>query len=369
MDPKWLRQSPMVAVLVGWLWSSALWAQVMFPTDIVLARGEQQVNGGRAVMHASAPGRLDIAWGDKEGSVRYSLVDLAQRSKNEGKAVDGELACGLTHHLLGIGRDAKDVVRLGANNDKKIIEWTRGAAGKWTSNKTDIECAQYYGQVAAYAVGADGRGAVYAISDKRQAVLAQRNAMGTWNTRVLASNLPENVRGSLTLLRDGTPIVAFQTLDKPMTVSAGRPDALVTATNNSNVWFPLCITADGHDRLHLVVALHTGLIQYHRSDDGGRTFAAVSDVATSSAWGDAALLFCAASPDGTKLAAVLPTGKNGLLLATTKDKGARWTTQDLPGGKTQHAALAFDGAGELCVVYFNGDDQSLHLLSTAAAAR
>lgn len=341
---------------------------VAFATSVVIAQGAEQVNSGRAVVQAAAPGKVDIAWADKDGAVRYTLIDLAQRGRNDGKVVDGELVCGLTHHLLGIGRDTKGVVRFGANNSKKVIEWTRGEDGKWAANDTGILCAQYYGPVAAYGVGGNGLGAFYAISDKKQAMLAQRNAMGAWNIQALSSNLPENIRGSLTVLRDGTPVVAFQTLDKPMSVSAGRADALVTATTNCHVWFPLAITADAKDRLHLIVALHSGLIQCLRSEDGGKTFAAVGAVAKSSTWGDAAHISAAASPDGSRLAACIPTGRLGLLLATSQDQGATWTTQELPGGKTQQAAPAFDRDGDLYVVYFNSDDHSLRLLSTRGGA-
>ena len=47
-----------------------------------LAKGDR-VNGGRAVLFAGEPGKIDIAWTDKAGSARYSFVDLTQRGTRE----------------------------------------------------------------------------------------------------------------------------------------------------------------------------------------------------------------------------------------------------------------------------------------------
>lgn len=339
-------------------------ATLQFPTDIVLAQGDAQVNGGRAVLYAGEPGKIDIAWADKDAGLRYTAVDLTQRQTRDGRVIDAEPVCGLTHHILGIGRDAKGVVRIGANNGKNINEWTRTDSGKWQHSSTKVTCAQYYGAVAAYSLGANGRGAFAVIDAQKQAVIVQRNSTDEWVTDVLATNLDNVARVSIAVLNDGAPVAAFQRLNPSGDILVGSPKGVAIGTSNAHRYFPLAIAADAGDRLHMIVAHHTSLIRYHRSNDKGKTFADVAELARSANYGDAAYLAAAASPDGKRVAALLPTGKNGLTLVTLHGGAAR-AEHDLPGGKTQHAAVGYDRAGELYVVYFNSDDKTLRLRSTA----
>ena len=55
----------------------------------------------------------------------------------------------MTHAIYGIGR-LGDAVRIGLNNSKKLVEWTRGPDGKWTASETGVEAIGYYGQIAGY---------------------------------------------------------------------------------------------------------------------------------------------------------------------------------------------------------------------------
>lgn len=363
-----LRSRPLLAVAFLALLNlgNVALGQVALPLDIVLAKGEGRVVGGRAVLAAGEPGKVDIAWADKDGSARYTFVDLTQRATREGKVIDDEFICGLTHHMLGVGRDSKGVVRFGANNTKQIIEWTRSPEGKWTASDTKTVCAQYYGPVAAYTVGAKGEGAFFVLDEKNQALAVTRNPAGEWASEVLAKNLDPVTRAAATTLSDGTPIVAFQRLDSGFNLLVGPPAALTTLPANANRYFPLAIVPDAADNLHLVIAQHTGSIRYFRSTNKGKSFTDVAELAKSANYGDSAYLAAAVSPDGKRLAAVLPTGKSGLELVTLRPDGTR-VSQELPGGKTQQAAIGYDKAGELYVVYYNDQDKALHLLSTAVS--
>lgn len=347
-------------------------AEVGFGKPVVIAKGDRAKHSA-LMLDVTSPDTADIAWADNDGSTRYTRWE-AKSDKAGGLVIDGEVVCGLTHNVLGIGRDAKGVVRIGANNSKKIYEWTRGEDGKWVSNDTGVVCKQYVGQVAGYALSRkDGVGTFLVLSEQNQMVLATRtpgvaggekDKASGWDTKVLAEKLDDMVRASISTNSTGEPVVAYQSLKAPSKAVAGKLKSLGDLGEQSNSWYPLAIAPDENGKLHAVVSLHIGAINYYSSKNGGKTWIADASLATSSNYGDGSYMALAVTPNGNRLAALVPTGEKGVSLATSKDHGDKWELQTLPGFVGPRAALTFDKAGTLYVAYFNGDDKQLVLLKS-----
>lgn len=351
-------------------------AEVGFGKPVVIAK-EDRARAGVVMIDVASPDTADIAWVDASGGTRYTRWEGAKADTNGGLVADGEQVCGLTHNVLGVGRGAKGVVRIGANNSKRILEWTRGDDGKWTSSDTGVVCKQYYGQVAGYAVSRkNGVGTFLVLSEQNQMVLASRtpgvvgpsggdkDKAAGWDTKVLAEKLDDMVRSSLAVTSAGEPVVAYQSLKAPSKAVAGKIASLGDLGDQSNSWYPLAIAPDENGKLHAVVALNIGAINYYSSKNGGKTWVADASIAKSSSYGDGSYLAMAVAPNGNRLAALVPTGAKGVSLATSKDHGNSWELQTLPGFVGPRAALAFDKAGTLYVAYFNGEDKQLVLLKS-----
>jgi len=336
-------------------------AEVQFDRVIVIA-GDDQANTAMVALDAFEPGKLDIAWRHKDGSTRYTLWDREELAKNDGKVVDGEVVCGLTHCIYGLSRD-QGVVRIGANNHKALIQWTRGEDGKWTESRTGVTAVAYYGAIGAYdANPLTGRGAFYGLNDQNQSVYVAEREDGTWDAQILRENQKPNTRGSFTFTSRGEPVVAYQILQEPAVLAAGKVGAVKVGIAPSYDWYPLDVAADTSGKIHLGVATHIGATTYYVSADGGETWTG-SGIYDSATYGDAPAIRIAASPEGRMIAVVFCDFRNNALhLATSADGGQNWAIQDLPGGGGQFPDVAFDKQGALYVVYFQGGENKLKLL-------
>jgi len=97
---------------------------VVFARDLVVAPAGR-TNQGMLAIDVPASGQVAIAWRDSDGCARYSFIDLSGKEPQHSKIIDGEPVCGFMHVMLGIRRDNKGVVRIGLNNHRKLIEYTR----------------------------------------------------------------------------------------------------------------------------------------------------------------------------------------------------------------------------------------------------
>lgn len=316
--------------------------------------------GPKVEMIASEPGKLDIVFASNDASARYTRWELAQRdTENEGRVIDAEPIVGLTHDYLGIGR-SKDKLSVGLNNSKKLLMWTRGEDGKWTSSDSGVLSATYAGQTGGFDVDpSSGRGGITTITQEGQRVVALQQEDGTWKTRVLEEALETVTRGDFAYSRIGRPLVAYQRLGGGTATVAGDIDNFGVAFEQCHRWFPLSIATDAKKGVHLLVVVHTGMTLYRHSSDGQAWDAPVI-ISKSGDYGDAAFCDIAASPDGRQVAALF-TVKNKLNIATSNDTGKTWELTELPGAGAQDAAICFDPRGVLYVAFYTAEDKTMHL--------
>ena len=341
-------------------------AQLAITKAVVIAE-EGKANTGLLAIDVPAPGQVAIAWRDAKGATRYTLVDLAKSEQNDGKVIDGEQVCGLTHHILGIRRDDNGVVRMGLNNGKKLIEWTRQANGKWIASDTKTVSAGYYGATARYDVNRKtGRGAFIAVNDEKCSVLLTGNEEGQWQSAVLEEEQNPVTRGALVINPAGIPVVAYQVLKGQGIIKAGTMATASAVTRQAVQYFPMAITANAAGTLYLVVAVNGTLVECYSSADDGASWKRIGQVAKKATNGDAAYLAAAAAPKGRTLAALIAdsSAPSGCQLAISTDAGATWQQFSLPGAMVQCADLGFDENGDLYVAYFHSDDKVIYLLTT-----
>jgi len=357
MKRRWMAVSAGVCFMVALVSAQAA---VEFEHEVVIA-GPENVKGGLVAVDASAPGEVDIAWRHANGSTRYTRWVRERADENQGKVVDGETVCGLTHCIYGISRD-EGTVRIGANNHKRIIEWTRQEDGTWEASPTGVTAPQYYGAIGAYDVNPlTGRGGFYVLDNQGQSVYVARQEDGSWKVQVLQTNQKPNTRGSFTFTPAGDPVVAYQVLRKPAVLVAGKVGQTTAGIAAAYDWFPLDVAADEEGGIHLAVARHIGATDYHVSTDGGQTWKSFL-ILDSATYGDAPAIRIAVAPGRRMVAVVLSDRSGALHLATSTDGGQTWELQPLPGGRSQFPDVAFDSAGALYVVYFDGESKQLKLL-------
>lgn len=332
-------------------------AEVRFAQDVPIAVHGRERAGLTAI--AVTGEQVDLVWLDEQGRTRYAAWHATQPAT---QPAEPEIVAGLTHAIYGIGRRGEQV-SVGLNNSKRLTEWTRGADGRWTEAEAGGDAGAYYGQIGGYAVNPrSGLGGFIVTSAAGETVVLLENDRGEWKRQVLAKGQEPVTRAAFTFTPRGTPVVAYQALGDKPTVRAGAPASAGNATLDAHKWFPLDIAADGEGVLHLVVALHTGAINYYRSRDGGATWTPEAMVAPRSTYGDGAFLQAAVSPDGRVLAALIPAGVHGLQLAVSRDGGKEWETQDLPGYKGQRGGIAIGAKHALYLGLQKEEDKSVHLL-------
>ena len=353
-------KAPVVAMWLACVLGAPAFAAVRFDHEVVIA-GEDRVKAGAVAVDAPAAGKLDIAWRAVKGQTRYTRWDREQLADRDGKVIDGETVCGLTHYVYGISRD-QGVVRIGANNSKRLTEWTRNEDGTWAEERAGVTASNYYGAIGRYdANPQSGLGAFYVVSEKNESVYVAEQQEGGWEVEVLHDNQKPNVRGSFTFTAAGEPVVAYQVLGTPGMVVAGKVGATAIAVGETYVWFPLDVTADPEGGLHLGIGMHTGSTEYCFSGDGGESWRRTR-VHSGGSYGDAAAVQIAAGPRGRSLAMLFGDKAGALRLAVSTDGGENWTDQPLPGARLQSAGVAFDSAGALYVVCFDGEAKQLRLL-------
>ena len=347
-------------------WSIPVLAAVPFASDIVIAGREKKAQG-RFSLDVPAPGEVIIAWMDQNSTVHYSQIDFGKSGAQPGLVIADEVVCASAHQILGLRQDNAGVVRLGLNNGKFQVEWTRGENGKWSAFNTEVQAAQYYAALGGYDVNRrTGLGAFLTLDSEQRSVLIYKDEFDQWRRKVLARDQSPISRGAITMTPAGEPAVAYQMLNsQPTMIKAGLPAKLGQATNQANTYYPLAITADV-DTLYLIVALNIATITCYTSIDDGATWTQAGQLASRSSYGDGAYIAAAAALRGGKVAALIPDGtvEEGYALAVSTDSGRTWECQTLPGASTQSASLGFDAVGELYVVYLNEKDKAVHLLTT-----
>jgi len=361
-----MRYLQFIGLLTVLVCSLPLPAAITFTGDMIIASKEKKAQG-RFGLDAPAPGDVIIAWMDQNSAVHYSRIDFGKPGTKPVLVNDGEVVCASAHQILGLRRDNTGVVRLGLNNGKYQVEWTREENGKWSASNTGVQAAQYYAALGGYDVNRQtGLGAFFTLDSEQRSVLIYKDEFDQWRRKVLARDQSPISRGALTITPDGEPAVAYQMLNsQPTMIKAGLPEKLGQATNQANTYYPLAIAADA-DTLYLIVSLNVASIICYTSKDGGATWTQAGQLASRSSYGDGAHIAAAAALRGGKVAALIPDGtvEEGYALAVSTDSGRTWEKQTLPGASTQSSSLGFDADGELYVVYLNGNDKAVHLLTT-----
>lgn len=346
--------------VVAYFAAAAAHAQVAFDRTVVISAeggGEVQIDA------SSEPGVVDIAW--KTAGLQYTQW-RADSQENDGKVIDGERVAGTTHLIMGISRD-DGVVRIGANNSKRLFEWTRGDEGGWSHTDSGARMGVYYGAAGGYDANPEtGLGGFTGINAEGQRYVTLEQPGGTWETHVLIEG--ENVlgRGDFVFDSEGNPVVAYQALKiTPQQTYAGRLGSLGTTATGAYRYFPLAITADHDGGLHLLIARHTGQTVYTSSDDGGENWSTPVILAKEGIYGDPAHVAVAASNDGQQIACLFAI-RPGLQLAYSSDGGESFSVQPLPGARVQLPGVAFDAEGTLYVVYKDEQALKLHVATPMA---
>ena len=348
--------------------TQAVGSGVVLTTGVTIDGG---VTYGRIAINAYAPGAVDLAYA-KGGVVYY-------RDWTDGTTGPIETVGGQADDIMGIARH-NGVVTVGMNTGGSIKEATRGS-GSWTMSDTGITNPRLQPPGGAYAIDpTTGHGAFVTYETGTEKVLfINETSPGSWTTGDLddsgdSSGVSFGQFNSLLFTPTGTPIAAYKTTG-PTAIKAGAvPSPVGAVTTVDTTAYGLRHTAlarapDG--TLYLLDNVSNTDTRLYTSDDDGSNWTHVGPIINVGKSGEFHDYRIAVSPDESLIAALVydSTGSGAkLTLATSRDRGASWHHQDLPGDPgPQIGDVAFDPEGRLFVAYYRASGETgLRLVATSA---
>ena len=356
--------------------AQAMGSGVALTTDVPIASGSA-VSNGRIAINAYAAGAVDIAWAG-EGTVRYSNW-IADGTPDGDLVVPNENVGGQSDDVMGIARH-NGVVTIGMDNAQSIREATRGS-GSWTISDTGVDNPRLQPPAGAYAVNpTTGHGAFVTHDPNNDIVFIHETSPGVWDTDDVLDASGEAGNGSswgqfnsLLFTPTGTPIAAYKTTG-PTAIKAGAVPvgggAVTTVDTTAYAMRHTALAQAADGTLYLLDNQSNADTRLYTSDDDGTTWSHVGQIINVGKSGEFHDYRIAVAPDESLIAALVydAIGSGAkLTLATSKDRGATWQYQSLPGDPgPQIGDVAFDPEGRLFVSYYRADDDTLHLLATSA---
>ena len=367
------KRALMAAAAVWMLWCTWAYGRINFVTDTMIATGDA-VSAAETVVDAGEPGVLDILWQGSDGAVYYSCFD-------DGVfVVDGQQVAAQAVAIMGVSRDG-GTVTAGLNVGGHVMKFSCGGNGQWTSVDTGYLIAGTHYPCGAYDVNVTAglAGFLFKQAATNDIVYVAETAGGTWTSTVLESNIDNDGFGNYADLRytpAGQAVGAYKVRLHGTTTDHFRAGVITAgALTPLNVAYPdqhqgMAVTADGTVVLVDDYSLRYVFVYKMTPGGGFSYFTQMLDSPDSGDNGDGTDLAVAVSPDGQEISVLRLNYNNDLTspltLFRSTDAGLSYESQQLFGGGKSIASAAYDGNGDLYIVYYNAVDDELHLLSTNA---